>query len=312
MPEKYANLVEKYTQKFGEAWEARAPGIIDKVLAAIETQDFGYLRQLSYVKQNPFSREIFVLLTGIKLPATQRGTLVALETYCGAEKVRAWQESRASQKIERQAERRGKYLKDLPRQVDLARRVIHDGVQMSYSEFIRALVRQGYNHLEEAQNGATIVYRLSNAQCTFYCFRRTRERDSIKSLLGLPLDKEEATVAPIAISKPPRPDVQLYERKLLECSREVVAAVILHSNGQFLPIEGDYKYLIGKTRFGNAVALVWDEDETKKGCLAKEAWAEISKETQAAGLKGQKHRVFGRFALVQSKSLEFIQIPILS
>ena len=312
MPERYANLVDKYTQKFGEAWEARAPGIIDKVVAAIETQDFGYLRQLSYIKQNPFSREIFVLLTGIKLPATQRGTLVALETYCGAEKVRAWQEGRACQKVERQAEQRVKYLKDLPCQVDLARRVIHDGVQMSYSEFIRALVTEGYNHLEEAQAGATVVYRLSNAQRTFYCFRRTREGDYIKSLLGLPLDKEEATVAPIAIPKPPRPDVELTSRKLLECSREVVAAAILHSNGQFLPIEGDYQYLIGKTRFGNAVALVWGGDETLKGCLTKEAWAEILKEIQAAGLKGQKHRVFGRFALVQSKSLEFGRIPSLS
>jgi len=312
MPEKYANLVDKYTQKFGEAWEARAPGIIDKVVAAIETQDFGYLRQLSYIKQNPFSREIFVLLTGIKLPATQRGTLVALETYCGAEKVLAWRESQTIQKKARQAEQREKYLKDLPRQVDRARRVIYDGVQMSYSEFIRALVTEGFNHLEEHQAGATPIYRLSNANRTFYQFRRTREGDYIKLLLGLPLDKEETAVAPIAMSKPPRPEVELSERKLLECSREVVAAAILHSNSQFLPINGEYKYLIGRTRFGNAVALVWGGDETKKGCLTKEAWGEITKETQAAGLKGQKLRVFGRYALIHSQALEFVQIPIMS
>ena len=71
MSEKYANHVEKYIEKFGEAWEARATGIIDKVVAAVETRDFGDSRQLFYVKQNPFNRELSAALIGIQQPITQ-------------------------------------------------------------------------------------------------------------------------------------------------------------------------------------------------------------------------------------------------
>lgn len=173
----FADLIQNYAadSRYGERWATEvAPGLLQKLLVACETKDFGYLRHLRF-PENVFLRAVFARLTGIALPRTQRESLHILQEYVGPQSVEAFEQEKARERQQRQLER-------LERQLTSLITVDHYGL-LQTGEFIRRLLADGYTNLSERQRGVAKEWFLCNAQHTGYIFRRRIERDYIAYLL---------------------------------------------------------------------------------------------------------------------------------
>lgn len=169
-------LVEKYLAKALRGGDdaryytrERLEQLMERTRRAVETRDYEILRSLRFRELNPFSREVFTILTGVELPRLQKEALAVIERFVGAEKVAA---RAAAQEAER-ARREFTYLHER-----LGRRHVRfEDAVITTRDFIDTVIARGYTHLREVKRGAATEYRISNESGVAFVLRRRDERD---------------------------------------------------------------------------------------------------------------------------------------
>ena len=131
-------LIGKYRLDpcYGEGWtygETAAKKVVD----GVESRDYGKLHALKYMDTMKFSREVFRLLTGIKLPKAQRDSDVILREFCTSESIKQHEFD--------QIRRWGEVAAGRLRQSQ----VNHNGVVINGQQFLDELIADGFCHLEE-------------------------------------------------------------------------------------------------------------------------------------------------------------------
>jgi hypothetical protein len=191
-PDRYAALITKYI-----AIAARSSGknkkhytepllrdLIKRAETAIETLNYESLRSLRFRDLNPFSREVFTLITGIQLPRLQVECLKVVEEFVGPERVAAYHAAKQQARTERDFGYLSQRLAN--------RRVKFEKQQMSMKEFIDLIISRGYRILGESKRGAAPEYRLSTVDRCFFVLRRRDERDYAEMRLA---QLDQATAA---------------------------------------------------------------------------------------------------------------------
>jgi hypothetical protein len=174
------------SKEYGPDWaERHAEAVIARVRQACEAKDYAYLHSLRY-PQNAFSRDIFTRLTGIKLPRLQRESKRVLEEYVGPRRVAAYEDERARQRAERQAQ--ALLSRVSSRSVSFREEVL------PMDAFIRLLIGEGYIHLSEEPRGSAKQYALANEQRSSFLFYRRDERDYIEHCLAQRAETLESQV----------------------------------------------------------------------------------------------------------------------
>jgi hypothetical protein len=169
-------LVEKYLAKARRGGDdaryytrERLGQLIERTRRAVEARDYETLRPLRFRELNPFSREVFTILTGVELPRLQKEALAVITDFVGAEAVAAYEAGKESERAEREfaslRERLGR------------RQVRFEGAVVTTREFIDTVISRGYTSLREVKRGAAPEYRLAHESGVAFVLRRRDERD---------------------------------------------------------------------------------------------------------------------------------------
>lgn len=137
---------------------------IQTVTNAIESRDISALRDWCGNLDNKHSRALFAQVTGQPLPCTVKGTLAALDSYCGITP-----EDRAAIEANKQAElERDKIQRQLAHNAKRIERVIIEGLPATQWADIK--IAAGYDRI--LKHGAS--YYLVNAQLTGFNLSRIK------------------------------------------------------------------------------------------------------------------------------------------
>jgi hypothetical protein len=194
--------------------------------------------------------------------------------------------------------------------VNWRRRWKHQDQEVDPTTVLDAWVSEGYNRLKTQRKGAAKVYRLENAEGEGYTLRRKIEADYVSLLPGVVFHEFKDTVIKPAKKVAASFVAVDYEfflhsaESIRNATRADVRNAVL-SQPQIYPIEGEYKYLVGKTAYNRGIFVVWDEPY-----INREIWSVIGQERQAAGLTG-KIKVYGHASAIWSQNLEFYQLPLM-
>ena len=201
-----------------------------------------------------------------------------------------------------------KPLEDLKAYVNWCRQIRRDnGNAIQITDFIDQIVLEGYIYLHTEQAGAAKHYLLKNKEGTMYTFRRKVEAEYISRSPGVIIVPEASIITiPNKTRMPTGKFIALDDMQVIrEASRgDVVYSILQQPQLYPIPNIDKYKYLIGCTRFGSVIALVWEERTLDLNIAGL-----IYKERNRAGFKG-KVRVYGRTAVTWSNTLEFYQLPL--
>jgi|GEM_PF-1212021 len=153
-------LIEKYKKShYGERWQPQAEKVAATIVQGIESRDYGQLHNLKYFDVAKFSRALFTLLTGIKLPKAQGKSDVVIREFCTVESI----ERCEFEQIKGNADEASERLRQ--------QQVSYNGGIINGQQWVDAVVNEGFQHLEEEkghqvklckrdQNGITTAFYL--------------------------------------------------------------------------------------------------------------------------------------------------------
>lgn len=92
MDEKILRLIEEFKAdpQYGHNW-TYGEKAAQKIIKGVEAKDYRELHGLKYPDTAKFSRAVFHILTGIKLPKTQKGSEAALKAFATPESIKAYE-----------------------------------------------------------------------------------------------------------------------------------------------------------------------------------------------------------------------------
>lgn len=138
------NLTEKHKMPLApRASEPYSRGVMiaNQLIAGLEAQDYSQIWMLENA-ESKFSRDVFTLLTGIKLPKTQRDSRIKLREMSTPESVEKYEFEQAKRFGEQAALR----LRE--------QRISHQGAEMNGQQFLDAVIADGFRQLtEETKKG---------------------------------------------------------------------------------------------------------------------------------------------------------------
>lgn len=172
-------LIEKYKldKNYGANWKG-GDAAARRVIKGVETKDYALLAGLKNT-DNKFYREVFNLISGLKLPKTQRDSETMVREFVTPESIEVYEWNQIKQWGEDAIE-------------GLNRSTIeHGGVVLTHKQFLDAIIQKGFRHLEVVRNRSNRnETRLSNGDGTFFILKQYGFSTYAKYAIGL-LEREE-------------------------------------------------------------------------------------------------------------------------
>jgi hypothetical protein len=223
-----------------------------------------------------------------------------------------WKQKKEQEEEDMTTKMREPTLASLAPRVNWRRSIEHEGKIISPTEFIELMVGRGFKWLYTEKRGAAKIYHLKNDSGVYYTLKRKIEAEYASLLPGVSVVAEAGagagpTLGAKALASLPGKVIDLYDAEAVrQASRDDVVATLLHQPHIYgVANPQEYTYLVGQTRFGTGIFVVWEERTVDRAILKA-----IYQEREKAGLN-RTVKIYGHTITIFNDQILFYQLPLM-